>query len=136
MAALFRNKTIFNSSLHSCVSLFPRNAVVRCFASIQQVNGVPTITAAEAKKCLNEFDYIVDVREGDEVAAGKIDGAYHVPLGRVVRDVSKPEIQQLKDKKVLVYCRSGGRSAMAAKVLNDKGFNATNLAGGYMDWTK
>ena len=85
---------------------------------------------------VSQFDYVVDCREDDEVAHGVIDGAYHIPLGQIIRDVDKPAVQKLKGKQVLVYCKSGKRSAMATQLLNDKGFHATNLAGGYTEWLK
>ena len=74
---------------------------------------MPSISVSEAAADLKAFDYIVDCREEDEVKHGMIDGAYHIPLGQIIRDMSKPVVQNLKNKKVLVYCRSGKRSAMA-----------------------
>ena len=85
---------------------------------------------------LSQFDYVVDVREDDEIAHGVIDGAYHIPLGQIIRDVDKPAVQKLKGKQVLVYCKAGRRSAMACQLLNDRGFKATNLEGGYTAWLK
>jgi rhodanese-related sulfurtransferase len=85
----------------------------RSIANIRQVDGVPTISVQDARKDLSAFQYVVDVREPDEVKHGMIDGAYHIPLGQVVRDMGQPVVQQIKGKPVLVYCRSGKRSAMA-----------------------
>ena len=68
------------------------------------------------------------------MAHGVIEGAYHIPLGQIIRDADKPAVQKLKGKQVLVYCKAGRRSAMAAQLLNEKGFHATNLEGGYTAW--
>jgi hypothetical protein len=77
-------------------------------------DGVPTISVSEfAAAGSSKFDYVVDCREDDEVKHGMIEGAYHIPLGQIVRDMGKPVVQNLKDKRVLVYCRSGKRSGMA-----------------------
>jgi rhodanese-related sulfurtransferase len=100
----------------------------RSFASIQQVDGIPTISAQDAQKELSAFDYIVDVREPDEVQHGMIEGAYHIPLGQVVRDMNKPIVQHLKGKQVLVYCRSGKRSAMAVSGQIDRTQSIENVS--------
>jgi rhodanese-related sulfurtransferase len=75
---------------------------------------------------------LVDVREPDEYAAGHIDGARLMPLGTVetaYRDLPK-------DVKLVVYCRSGKRSAKAVSFLTAHGYtNAVSLDGGYLAWT-
>ncbi|KAL6041913.1 Sulfurtransferase [Balamuthia mandrillaris] len=92
------------------------------------------VSAEEALNCLQQY-VVVDVREPDEVQAGTIPGAKHVSLGRVVRDASTEELQGLKNKKLLLYCRSGVRSAMACQVLGAKGFGeVNNLEGGWNAW--
>jgi len=103
---------------------------------ISDLDGVPTLAASEAKKNLKNFDVILDVRESDEWEAGHIHGALHIPLGAVLRDMSTPKVQQIKNKRVLVYCKSGKRSALATKALNHSGFNATNLEGGYSKYSQ
>ena len=58
---------------------------------------------------------IIDVREVDEVKAGKIPNATHIPLGLV-----EFRMQDLdKSKEYIMVCRSGGRSSMAAKLLEE-----------------
>jgi len=74
---------------------------------------------------------LVDVREADEFASERIDGAILVPL-------SKFDIQQISnspDKQVVLYCRSGNRSHRAAEKLIDAGYaEVTHLKGGIMAW--
>jgi rhodanese-related sulfurtransferase len=74
---------------------------------------------------------ILDVREPYEWEAGRIDGAVHVPLNSVMAggasdlDPGKP---------VVVVCRSGNRSELATLMLQARGFQAYNLAGGMVEW--
>ncbi|WNS79256.1 rhodanese-like domain-containing protein [Domibacillus sp. DTU_2020_1001157_1_SI_ALB_TIR_016] len=73
---------------------------------------------------------IIDVRETDEVAAGKIPGAVNIPLGLLefrLQDLDKSEEH-------IVVCRSGGRSSMAANLLEERGYKVINMAGGMNEW--
>lgn len=78
---------------------------------------------------------IIDVRSPEEYAAGHIPGAVNMDFGflffKAGTVITNPDIE------FIVYCRSGGRSVIAAKLLTDLGYkNATNLEGGFMDWAK
>ncbi len=88
----------------------------------------------EAVRLLNDDNTIViDVREGNEISAGKIKGARHIPLGQVATRLG--ELEKSKDQPILIYCRSGNRSALAANTLTKNGFtNLNNLAGGMTAW--
>lgn len=88
----------------------------------------------EAVRLLNDDNTIViDVREGNEMSAGKIKGARHIPLGQVATRLG--ELEKSKDQPILIYCRSGNRSALAANTLTKNGFtNVNNLAGGMTAW--
>jgi molybdopterin/thiamine biosynthesis adenylyltransferase/rhodanese-related sulfurtransferase len=76
---------------------------------------------------------IVDVRENDEVAQGKIPGAVHIPRGYLEARIDGfvPD----RDRKVLVYCAAGSRSALAAKTLEDLGYgDVESMTGGFTLW--
>ena len=73
---------------------------------------------------------LIDVREAEEVAAGKIPGALHMPLGLV--EFREHELD--KNAAYIMVCRSGGRSGQATQYLESKGFNVTNMTGGMWDW--
>ena len=75
---------------------------------------------------------LVDVREPSEFNAGYIEGAQLIPLGTIETDfeVAIPD----KDAKIFVYCRSGNRSAQAAKNLVDLGYTNVFDIGGILDW--
>jgi len=75
---------------------------------------------------------IVDVREADEYAAGHIPNAILVPLS----NLEKAAAEKIPDKKnlLLVYCRSGRRSKIAAKKLAQLGYINIKEFGGIIDW--
>ena len=72
---------------------------------------------------------LVDVREDDEWAAGHAPDAVHVPLGEVGKAAGR-----FAGRRVMVVCRSGNRSAKAAKALAEAGVEVTNVAGGMSSW--
>ena len=95
----------------------------------------------EAKKLVGRTDVLfLDVREPAEVAAsGKVPGALAIPRGLVEfrADPDSPYHDKNfdKEKTVILYCASGGRSALAGKVLKDMGYDKVYNVGGFKDWT-
>ena len=77
--------------------------------------------------------HLIDVRTEAEVAQGVIEGAVHIPLHLLpLRAADVPQ-----DKPVVIYCRSGARSAQACAFMAAQGFsNMHNLAGGIMSWAR
>lgn len=100
---------------------------------------VPSISADEAMKCMAEGDVLViDVRDAHEVAAsGKLKGAINVSRGmiefRADPDVPYHDPEFRKDRRIIVYCASGGRSALAGKVLKDMGYGDVRNLGAFKD---
>ena len=93
------------------------------------------ITPEELKQRLDSGEQlnIVDVREPHEHADFNIGGTL-VPLGQI-QAMQTDELDDLKDKEVIVYCRSGNRSGQAAMILETMGFqNVKNLVGGMLSW--
>lgn len=74
--------------------------------------------------------WLLDVREDDEWTAGHVPGATHIPLGQLGARTAELPL----DQDVYVICRTGMRSARAAKALNGAGWQALNVAGGMRDW--
>ena len=93
------------------------------------------ISSVDLKDKINDF-VILDVRELDEIEGGKIDNSTHMPLGLIIRNANKGEIDNLKDKKICTYCRNGYRGNIAADELKKKGFDAVTLDGGFTAWEK
>lgn len=76
---------------------------------------------------------MVDVREDKEYADGHILDAIHIPLGSLGQRLG--ELDDLRQKSVIVSCRSGHRSASACAKLRKEGFEKVyNLKGGVMAW--
>lgn len=73
---------------------------------------------------------VLDVREDDEWQAGHVEGALHIPLG----DLPSRHAELPLDNRLVVVCRSGGRSARATAWLVDNGYDAFNLTGGMGAW--
>ncbi len=92
------------------------------------------ISAEEAKKLMETEHnyYIVDARTEEEYASGHIDGAILIPEYEVEQKAEKllPE----KDALILVYCRSGRRSKIAAEALVKLGYTNVKEFGGIIDW--
>jgi len=92
------------------------------------------ITPLELKQRLDSGENLtlLDVREEWEWEISRLDGARLVPLGRLREQLE--EISRESD--VVVYCRSGARSARACAVLREAGFRASNLSGGLAGWAR
>ncbi|MCS0824835.1 rhodanese-like domain-containing protein [Cytobacillus firmus] len=90
------------------------------------------ITAKEVELLLNEGKAlnIIDVREVDEVADGKIPGALNIPLGLI--EFRMHELD--KSKEYIMVCRSGSRSGNASRFLESHGFHVINMIGGILSW--
>jgi rhodanese-related sulfurtransferase len=95
------------------------------------------IDVNEAKKSLGT-SLVLDVREHAEYAAGHLPGAFNISRGVLEFKIgSHPDFQDKQDAHIIVYCQSGGRSALATETLNKIGFrNAVSMAGGFKAWTE
>ncbi|PWA09499.1 rhodanese [Pueribacillus theae] len=91
-----------------------------------------TITPKEVEQLLKDKKPIslIDVREDDEVAQGKIPQAKHIRLSEIPERLDEIE----KDKETIFVCRSGGRSGRACEYLQALGYNVVNMEGGMLDW--
>lgn len=74
---------------------------------------------------------IIDVREHEEVAQGKIPGARHIPLGQLLERMNEID----KNEEHILVCRSGNRSGMACQLLESYGYRVVNMTGGMLEWT-
>ena len=84
---------------------------------------------------------LVDVREPDEHRLGHVPGAVLIPRGTIepAADLRfpkrHPELSRARTRRVVLYCGTGGRSALACDVLQEMGFeNVASLAGGFAAW--
>ena len=101
---------------------------------------VPKVTPAQAREMIAKGDtLVVDVRDAAEVAnSGKVPGAVNVSRGMLEfrADPDSPSHDKAFDKArtVIVYCASGGRSALSGKVLKDFGYASVFNLGAFKDW--
>lgn len=102
---------------------------------------VPRVSAAEAQQMIAEGALVLDVRDGPEVEkSGKVRGALHVSRGMLEfrADPATPYHDKnfQPDRPVIVYCASGGRSALAGKLLKDMGYPRVYNLGAFKDWAE
>lgn len=100
---------------------------------------VPRISPADAKDMIADGALVVDVRDAPEVQqSGKVAGAVHVPRGMLEfrADPESPYHHPSfsKEKAVIVYCASGGRSALSGQALKELGYDRVFNLGGFSDW--
>ena len=91
----------------------------------------------EVKKRMDkgEKPIVVDVREDNEVARGRIPGALHLGKGIIERDIEKAVPDT--NAEIILYCGGGFRSALAADALRQMGYtNAVSMDGGWKAWNE
>ena len=88
--------------------------------------------APEAVAELQGAVELVDVRTDEEYTAGHIDGARHIPLERLQEGAAELD----RSRRLVLYCRSGDRSGMAAEAFRASGWDAVSMAGGLMAWAE
>ena len=94
---------------------------------------IPTLSSQQGEKLLSNHNYIfIDVRTQQEYDTGHIPNSTHIPVESLESRID--EIQKFKEKRIIVYCRSGNRSLKGTKILNKYGFEAVNLSGGMLQW--
>jgi len=103
---------------------------------------IPKITAKEARELIDKGNtLVVDVRDAPEIEkTGKAKDAVHVSRGmlefRADPDSPYHDKNFSRDKNVILYCASGGRAALAGKLLKDMGYDHVFNVGGFKDWTE
>lgn len=103
---------------------------------------VPRISPSEARAMIAKGNtLVVDVRDAPEVErTGKVAGAVHVSRGMLEfrADAESPYHDKnfAKEKTMIVYCASGGRSALSGKVLKDMGYDRVYNLGAFKDWAE
>ena len=92
---------------------------------------VPEVNAADAAGLVDGGALLLDVREADEWDAGHAPAAVLIPMGQVQGRLGELDV----DRRVVVICRSGGRSAAITQSLCAQGYDAVNVVGGMRAWT-
>ena len=98
-------------------------------AHVQEIG----IDSAEA--AIRDTDVLIDVREPDEYAAGHIPGAISIPRGILEFKLSSAAELGARDLRVVLYCKTSGRAALAACAMQDMGYvHVQSIAGGFDAW--
>ena len=93
------------------------------------------VSLDDADEAIRDADVLIDVREADEFAAGHLPGAVHIARGLLEFKLSSDPGLSPRDLKVVVYCKTGGRAALAACTLHDMGYlQVQSIAGGFDAW--
>lgn len=96
---------------------------------------VREIFVADADQAIRDADVLIDVREADEFGAGHIPGAVHFSRGMLEFKFSANPTLQSRDIKIVLYCKTSGRAALAAAALQDMGYlNVQSISGGFDAW--
>jgi hydroxyacylglutathione hydrolase len=96
-----------------------------------ETQGLANMTTAQIEQQLQDSNVqVLDVRGKSEWDAGHIPGVPNIPVGYLVE--RQNEIP--RDKKIVVHCQSGARSAIASSVLQSLGFDVVNVRGGFDEW--
>ena len=96
----------------------------------QQEGGAREVSRDEAQALLEDGAQLVDVRVAHEWDAGHIPGATHLPL----EELAERSDELDPARPVVLYCRGGTRSSMAAEALDGAGFDAVKLSEGIVGW--
>ena len=105
-------------------------AVIVGFVLYQRYSSV-RVSGSDARSMVAGGAMLVDVRSPEEFAGGHIEGAKSIPIQELSR-----RMYELGDKdgEIVVYCQSGGRSAMAKRLLESNGFTKVHDMGGMGRW--
>jgi rhodanese-related sulfurtransferase len=88
------------------------------------------IDREEARRLIEDGAQLLDVRADHEWEAGRIPGAKHLPLAELAQRTGEID----RERPVVLYCRGGNRSTMAAAALADAGYDAMKLSEGIVGW--
>ena len=112
-------------------TVFTLNFLWSCVKSNSETG--PTLSSHQGEKLLSNHNYIfIDVRTKQEHDTDHIPNSTHIPVESLESRID--EIEKYKEKKIVVYCRSGNRSSKGTKILIKYGFEAMNLSGGMLQW--
>ena len=96
---------------------------------------VHEVALEHAEEAIRAADVLIDVREADEYQAGHIPGAIHASRGVLEFKLSSTPELTSRDLKVVVYCKTSGRAALATCAMRDMGYlQVQSITGGFDAW--
>lgn len=97
---------------------------------------IQEVTLEEAEQTIREADVLLDVREADEYGAGHLPGAIHASRGMLEFKLSNAPELSSRDLKIVLYCKTSGRAALAACALQEMGYlQVQSISGGFDAWS-
>lgn len=96
---------------------------------------IQEVPVGDAEEAIRDADVVLDVRETEEFTSGHIPGAVHVSRGLLEFKLSNTPELSARDMKIVLYCKTSGRAALAASTLHDMGYlYVKSIAGGFDAW--
>jgi rhodanese-related sulfurtransferase len=96
---------------------------------------IQEISVMDAEQAIQEADVLLDVREAEEFASGHLPGAIHASRGMLEFKLSSSPELSARDLKIVLYCKTSGRAALAACALHDMGYlQVKSISGGFDAW--
>lgn len=96
---------------------------------------IEEVAIEDADQAIQSADVLIDVREADEYAAGHLPGAIHASRGLLEFKLSNDSALHSPDLKVVLYCKTSGRAALAAAAMKNMGYRQVkSIAGGFDAW--
>lgn len=114
----------------------PAEVVAKAKATIKEC------TVRDVNECINAGTILIDIREPAEFQRGHIPGSLHIPRGllefEIIPALQRHGISVAPEAcDIILYCGTGGRSALAAKSMDDMGFqNVRSMDGGIVAWAE
>jgi rhodanese-related sulfurtransferase len=93
---------------------------------------MPEVSPTDAQRLIESGAQVVDVRTDAEFEAGHIAGARHIPVADLQSEANGLD----REQPVILYCRSGNRSAMPADAFANSGWDAHSIEGGLLQWAE
>lgn len=94
------------------------------------------ISPSEAEQAIRDADILIDIREPEEYHQGHIPGAVNIPRGVLEFKLDSSSETESRDTDIVLYCKTNGRGALAARNLEEMGYlNVKTIAGGIDAWT-
>ncbi len=96
---------------------------------------IEEVSIKDAEQAIQDADVLIDVREADEYAAGHISGAIHASRGMLEFKLTNDSALSSRELKVVVYCKTSGRAALAAASMKNMGYlYVKSIMGGFDAW--
>jgi rhodanese-related sulfurtransferase len=131
VAGLKAGRPLIQHFLQRILMKTAQDLVAAAKARIQEVS------LDHAEQAIRDADLLIDVRDADEYAVGHIPGAVHMSRGMLEFKLANAPEFAARDLKIVLYCKTSGRAALAACALHDMGYlKVASIAGGIDGWVE